>query len=130
MKVLFFDGHCNLCNGTVDWLIRRDSRNRLTFASLQGSTAQERLGPRASDPSDYDTVVYLREGQAYQKSTAILMALGDLGGAWVMLKVFLVVPAPLRDVLYRLVARHRYRLFGRRETCRLPTAAERKKLLP
>ncbi|MEK7356901.1 MAG: DCC1-like thiol-disulfide oxidoreductase family protein [Bdellovibrionota bacterium] len=129
MKVLFFDGHCSLCNTLVDWVVRRDSKERIRFASLQGQTAKAML-PGNVGKIDFDTVVYSRDGVVYERSTAILKVLGDLGGIWKLAAVFFVIPTSLRNVVYDLVARNRFRFFPRRETCRVPTPEERARLLP
>jgi predicted DCC family thiol-disulfide oxidoreductase YuxK len=129
MKIVFFDGHCSLCNSTVDWMIRHDRRGELEFASLQGETAK-RVIPAHAGAADYDTVVYSREGVIYERSTAVLRAIGDMGGFWVIANVMLYLPRVLRDLFYRLVARNRFRLFGRRDTCRMPSPEERGRLLP
>ncbi len=130
MKILFFDGHCNLCNSLVDWLILRDTHDVLKFASLQGITAKSHLPVFHSSQTSFDTVVYFRDGQIYEKSTAVLYALKDIGGVWSGAQVFLIIPKRVRDAIYDLVAKNRYRLFGRKDTCRIPTPQEFKKLLP
>ena len=128
MQIVFFDGECNLCNSTVDFLVRRDRGHNLRFASLQGETARKILPPGVRE--SLDTVVLWREGELFRKSSAALRALAACGGLWFGAKVFLLVPRSLRDLIYDIVARNRFRWFGRRETCRIPTAAEREVLLP
>lgn len=131
MKIVFFDGYCNLCNGLVDFLMRADSRQRLHFASLQGETARKILKPGPRElPVDSDTVIFLRDGVRYERSTAILRILADLGGVWTAVRVLLILPAAIRDFFYRGIARHRYRWFGKRESCRLPSPEEAARLLP
>jgi predicted DCC family thiol-disulfide oxidoreductase YuxK len=129
MKIVFFDGYCNLCNGLVDFLMRIDARQTLHFASLQGETARKMLTP-GEHPVDSDTVIFLRDGVRYERSTAILRILADLGSAWTAARVLLILPAAFRDFFYRVVAKHRYRWFGRRNSCRLPSAEEAARLLP
>jgi len=129
MKVVFFDGHCSICNASVDWLMKVDKTGELKFASLQGETASKLLG-HAPGKIDFDTVVYLRDGEKFERSTAILKILADSGSLWRLSSVFLAIPTSLRDVLYKLVAKNRYRFIKRRETCRLPTQEERGRLLP
>lgn len=128
-KILFFDGYCSLCSHLVDQMIRIDKQGVLKFASLQGETAKKLLPSEFVMKVDVDTVLYLRQGQVFDRSTAILMSLRDLGGAWTMVSAFLLVPKFLRDLIYRLVARNRFTFFKRRETCRLPTASEKERLL-
>ncbi len=129
-RVLFFDGYCSLCNGFVDWMMKHDSRRTMNFASLQGKTAKAMLPPERVSEGDPDTVIYMRDGELYDRSAAVLMAFKDLGGVWSLMSVFFVIPGPLRNIFYRGVAKIRYRVFGRRETCRMPTEEERQRLLP
>ncbi len=128
MTVVFFDGVCNLCNGFVDFLIRRDRRGTLRFASLQGETAAKLL----PDPvrSGLSSVVLWRDGQLLRESNAALVAITLLGWPWKVLGALLVVPPPLRDFIYRWIADNRYTWFGKRETCRMPSPEEKDRLLP
>ena len=126
--VVFFDGECGLCNGFVNFAMARDPRGRLTFAPLQGETAKDRLP--ASDRG-LDTVVFLDDGGTRERSTAVIAALRRLGGVWpAVAAVLAVIPRPVRDLGYRVVAANRFRVFGRRDTCRTPTPEERGRLLP
>jgi predicted DCC family thiol-disulfide oxidoreductase YuxK len=129
-KILFFDGYCSLCNNLVDQMVRWDKKGVLKFASLQGETAKRLLPNSAVAEKDPDTLLYLRGGQVHDRSTAVLFSLRDLGGVWVLTSVFLIVPKPLRDLVYRFVANIRYRVFGRRDSCRIPTPQERERILP
>jgi predicted DCC family thiol-disulfide oxidoreductase YuxK len=121
----------------VDFLIRADRRGRLRYGSLQGRTAAELLptlpggnGLASPDGSDPGTLVLVRGGRVFTRSSAALRALALTGGANRVFALFLVIPRPLRDAVYSWVARHRYRWFGRRETCRLPTQSEKSLFLP
>lgn len=129
MKIVFFDGYCSLCNNLVDWLMRADKTGELKFASLQGDTAEQKLGSSIA-PTDVDTVIYLRGDQRYERSAAILHILSDIGGFWGLAKVFFLVPKFIRDWCYRFVAQNRYRIFGKKETCRIPGPEEIERLLP
>ena len=129
MKILFFDGYCSLCNGLVDWLIKRDRKGVIKFASLQGITAGQMV-PQNKGKIDFDTVVYFREGRLYERSEAILRLLEDLGGGWKAVRIFFILPAFLRDSVYRFVASNRYRFFRKRDTCRMPTLEEKERMLP
>lgn len=126
--IVFFDGFCGLCNRFVDFLLARDRDHRLWFAPLQGITASQRLGRLES--SDPDSIVYLEGDHIEDRSTAVLSAVGRLGGGWSFVALLGLLPGPLRDAMYRVLARNRYRWFGRTETCRLPTEAERVAFLP
>ncbi len=127
--ILFFDGVCGLCNRFIDFVIERDRAGVIRFAPLQGETARERL-PTA-DVSDVNTMVLCDADGIFRKSTAATRILLRLGGFWgVVGRALRLIPRPLRDAGYSLVARYRYRLFGKKETCRMPTPAERGRFLP
>lgn len=127
-RILFFDGVCGLCNRSVDRLLRMDRKGMLRFAPLQGSTAQERLPAGLADA--LETVVYFRDGQVLQRSDAALRLLIDLGGWRRIHTVLFLIPRALRDAVYRWIARNRYRWFGKREICRVPSESERERFLP
>ena len=127
--ILFFDGVCGLCNRSVDFALARDRRQRLLFAPLQGETARERLDQ--SDVASLQTVVLADARGVHRRSSAVVRVLWLLGGLWCVVGTLLwLIPRPLRDLGYKLVARYRYRWFGRKETCRMPTPAERARFLP
>ena len=126
--ILFFDGVCGLCNRFVDFSLDHDPAGRVLFAPLQGSTA-EGLLPK-EDTANVDTVVFDEEGRLYRRSSAIVKLLAQIGGGWKVLSWLLwIVPKPLRDLGYRLVARYRYRIFGQKDTCRLPSVEEQERFL-
>ncbi len=128
MKIVFFDGYCSLCNNFVDWLMQIDSRKQLKFASLQGETAAQ-LGVRSDKRLDLDTLVYVRGDQKFERSTAVLLILSDVGGIWSLSRAFLIVPQSLRDFVYKFIARNRYRIWKKRQTCRIPTVEEQGRFL-
>lgn len=118
---MLFDGVCNLCNGAVQFLLRRDRRHRLRFAALQAAAGQALLRQHGMATDTLETVVVLDNGRARVRSDAAILLARRLPWPWPLLAIFLVCPRPLRDALYAFVARHRYRWFGRRETCMLPS---------
>jgi predicted DCC family thiol-disulfide oxidoreductase YuxK len=123
--IVFFDGVCGLCNRFVDALLRADRGAQLKFAPLQGDTARRLLPPRPHDAAAW-SVVYLDEHGLHERTDA-LVALGRrLGGAWRLAAALAIVPRPLRDALYGVIARHRYRLSTRRAACRLPPPGDRR----
>lgn len=126
-RIVFFDGVCGLCNSFVDRLLRVDRKGRLRFAPLQGSTARERLPAGMADAME--SVVYLRDGVVIQRSDAALWILIDLGGWRALYRALFIVPRFVRDGVYAWIARNRYRWFGKREACRLPTSEERLRFL-
>lgn len=125
--ILFFDGVCNLCNSTVDFLIQRDHNKIIRYASLQGETAKKTLAEKYF--TDLNTVVLYQDGQIYTKSEAIIRALIHLGPKYALASIFLIIPGFIRDFFYTLIAKNRYRFWGKRDTCRLPTHAEKKLFL-
>jgi predicted DCC family thiol-disulfide oxidoreductase YuxK len=120
--VLLFDGICNLCNGMVAFVIARDPGARFRFGALQSDAARTLLS-RVSAPQPLpDSIVLLEDGRIYTKSTAAIRIARGLRFPWPLVGVFLVVPRPVRDWVYDAVARNRYRWFGRRDVCMMPTA--------
>lgn len=128
--LILFDGVCSLCNHSVDFIIRQDARNRFYFASLQSDLGQNILAAYGvKSRQDFKSLVLLEGKTIYQKSTAALRIAKHLKGLWSWLYVGIIVPRFLRDAIYTLVANNRYRWFGKRETCRLPSPEERSKFL-
>ena len=128
-RILFFDGVCNLCNSSVDFLVRRQKGQRQFFiASLQGETARELLPSQVIE--NLNSLVYHRDGVVEFESTAVIWAAADLGGLWGLVRVFLIFPEFLRNPVYRFVAKNRYKWFGEKSTCRLPTEEEKTYFLP
>jgi predicted DCC family thiol-disulfide oxidoreductase YuxK len=124
--VVFYDGVCGLCDRFVSFIVRRDRRRRFRFATLQGALAARTLAPRGVDVAELDTVYVLTGDQRLlRRSRAVLFVLAQLGGLWWVLSWGRVVPAVIADRLYDLVASVRYRVFGKREACRVPSAEER-----
>ncbi len=126
--IIFFDGVCGLCNRSVDLLLRWDTKGLLRFAPLQGATARAMLPEE--QVRDLDSLVLKDAKGIHRRSDAALLALEHLGGGWRTVALLRWIPRVLRDAVYGLVARHRYRWFGKRHSCRLPTAAERERFLP
>jgi len=128
--IVFFDGICGLCNHFVDWVLPRDHRRALRFSPLQGQTAKERLPPETLEVAEsLRSVLVLDANGVHQKSAAVLRVMRYLGWPWRGFLIFALVPRPLRDAIYDYVAKNRYRWFGKKETCRLPTREERELFL-
>jgi predicted DCC family thiol-disulfide oxidoreductase YuxK len=127
-KILFFDGVCAMCNGLVAFLFRRDKEHRFKFAPLQGQAAQERIPEYAH--GDLNTVVFLDEkGRFFTESDAIICAIASLGGFGKAILLLNIFPKFLRDGVYRMVAKNRYRWFGTTPSCALLTKEQRKQVL-
>ena len=123
-SILLFDGHCNLCNGAVDFVLKRDTHKKLLLSSIQGPAGQ-RVLTHYRLPSTYmDTLVLVEQGKVYLGSTAALRVARVLDGAWPLFYGFIIIPKGVRDRIYQWISSHRYQWFGRRDTCRMPTASE------
>lgn len=138
--IILYDGVCGLCNQLNQFVLRRDANGIFRFASLQSSFAARILTRHRADPQDLETVYVIvdhdpdKEAQPDERllprSDAVLFVLKRLGGTWKLLGFFLqLLPQVLRDAAYRLVARNRYHIFGRSETCILPSAEHRNRFL-
>jgi len=128
-QIIFFDGVCNLCNRFIRFVIRRDPDTRFRFASLQSESGHQLLSELQLPADKLQTVFYLRNGRCFRKSSAALHVLRDLGHGWQLLYGFMIVPRFIRDFIYDLIARNRYMLFGRRESCMVPTPGLRERFL-
>lgn len=127
MTIMFFDGYCGLCNSVVDKFMVLDREGKLRYSPLQGETAASHLSPE--DISDLSSVVVVKDGKLFRKSDAVVVALETIGKTG-MAMALRSVPRPIRDFGYGLVASIRYRIFGKRDSCRLPTPEERSRFLP
>ena len=127
--IVLFDGVCNLCAGVVKFLIPKDPSGRLRFASLQSTAGQHLLTAFGVSQTD-DSMVVIVDGHAYLRSDAALAAAHALGGRYrLAATVARLIPRPIRDAAYRFVASHRYRWFGQKDQCWLPTPALRARFL-
>lgn len=127
--ILLFDGVCNLCNGTVQWVLKHDSRGALRFASLQSDAGQQLLREAGLPGDEFNTVVLYESGLFYTRSDVVLRLFRHLGGAWAWLAWLSIVPRFIRDGIYDRIARNRYRWFGKRESCMMPTPELRSRFL-
>jgi len=119
--ILLFDGVCNLCNSSVQFILKRDKQQAFRFASLQSEEGQKVLEQFEDTPEDLSSVVLVEDGKLYARSTAALRATRWLSGAWPLLYGFIVLPRPLRDAVYDWIARNRYRWFGKKDQCMIPS---------
>ncbi|MFT5064302.1 MAG: putative DCC family thiol-disulfide oxidoreductase YuxK [Gammaproteobacteria bacterium] len=120
-SVVLFDGVCNLCNGAVTFIIKRDSQNQFRFAPIQSELGTTLLAPYSPAFSGNDSFALIENGQLYSQTDAALRIATQLDGLWYLFAIFRIIPPPLRDVLYRLLGRNRYRLFGKRKSCMIPS---------
>ncbi|QQS32837.1 MAG: thiol-disulfide oxidoreductase DCC family protein [Acidobacteriota bacterium] len=127
-RIVLFDGVCNFCNSSVNFLIARDRDDKFRFAPLQ-SPAGQALKERFNISDDVDSVILIEDDKAYTHSEAAIRMAKALGGVWSVCGVFGIVPAALRDPFYKLFAKHRYKLFGRKDACMMPTPEIRAKFI-
>lgn len=120
--VLLFDGVCNLCNASVQWILTHDPQGKFRFAALQSETGQAVLQRFGLDQAHFDSVVLVEGDRIFLHSDAPLEIARILGGFWKLAYVLKIIPRFLRDAVYSWIARNRYRWFGRREACMLPRA--------
>ncbi|MBI1346486.1 DUF393 domain-containing protein [bacterium] len=129
MPIVFFDGICGFCNATINWLLNHDPQGKLRFAPLQGVTAAQLV--TTDDRERLTSMVFWSTDGAFRKSSAVVRVLWTLGGIWSGLGTLLwLIPRPLRDLGYNLIARSRYRIFGKLEACRRPSPEEQARFLP
>jgi len=127
--IVFFDGVCNLCNRSIDFILKRDSKKYFRFVSLQSKVANDLLEMEGVDKQNLGTIILLKSGKTFYRSDAILEILRQLKAPWPLLYVFKIVPRFVRDGLYNLVSKNRYQWFGKRNTCRIPSSKERAQFL-
>jgi predicted DCC family thiol-disulfide oxidoreductase YuxK len=127
--LLLFDGVCNLCNGAVLFIIKRDKARKIKFASLQSELGRAQLLQNGLDPDALHSMIVIENGKLFQKSSAVLHTAGRMSGAWPLLQIFWIIPRFLRDALYDLVARSRYKTFGKKDACMIPTPELRKRFV-
>ena len=127
--IIFFDGECNLCDGAVRFLLDRDADGVFRFASLQSGFATRFFAEHGWDSAGLDSIVVYEDEEFLVHSDAVIRIAEKLPGIWRAGAWLRVLPKPQRDALYRLVAQHRYRIFGRRNACRVPTPAEAARFL-
>jgi predicted DCC family thiol-disulfide oxidoreductase YuxK len=129
-KIILFDGVCNLCNNSVNFIIKHDKKDVFRFASLQSEIGKKLVSERGLDPEELDSIILIEPGVAYyRKSTAALEISRELSGGYSLLKNFLFLPDSLRDAVYDLIANNRYKWFGKQESCMIPTPELKAKFL-
>jgi predicted DCC family thiol-disulfide oxidoreductase YuxK len=127
--IVLFDGVCNLCNGTVQFIIRRDPDAKFRFASLQSNAGQEWMRHFGKDPSVLHSVLVIRNGKLYERSDAALLIAANLRGPISAMRVFRIIPRFIRDAAYNFIAGNRYNVFGKQNECMIPTSELRERFL-
>lgn len=128
-SVILFDGVCNLCNASIDFIIKRDTKDHFRVGALQEETGKKLLSKFDVKPEYLDSLVLIEKEQIYFRSTAALKISKNLSGAWPLFYGFIIVPTGIRDGIYNWIGSNRYRWFGKKNTCRLPSQEEREKFL-
>lgn len=128
--IILFDGVCNFCNGAINFIIRRDKKRVFRYAALQSNAGQQLLKQYNLSTTDLDSFVLIYKGNSYTKTSAALQVASILGGVWKLTGVFRVFPAVIRDVAYNLIANNRYRWFGKKDSCMIPTPEVSSLFLP
>lgn len=118
-KVIIFDGICGLCNKSVDILITLDTHKRFKYTSIQGEFVKT-----LDIEQDIDSIIFYEKRILYYKSTAILKILRSLGGVWIIINIFYIIPRVIRDFIYDVIAKYRYNIFGKMDSCRMPKKGE------
>ena len=119
--IILFDGVCNLCNSAVQFTIKHDKKKQFMFAALQSDTGQQLLKQYQLQQENFSSFVLIKDGQIFLKSTAALMVAKQLNGLIKLLYGFIIVPAFIRNAVYNFIAKNRYRWFGKKESCMMPT---------
>lgn len=129
-QLVLFDGICNFCNDSVRFIMKRDKNDVFRFASLQSELGIKMTQERGIDTKKIDSIILIDLGNAYYlKSTAALEIAKQLNGFWSLMGIFLYLPEAFRNIIYDLIARNRYKWFGKKEECPLPTPEEREKII-
>ena len=128
-SIILFDGVCNLCNGAVNFVIKRDPRNVFKFTPLQEKQGILLLKKHAVDSRKLDSIVLIENGNVYVKSSAALRIARKMSNLWPLFFVLLIIPSFIRDGVYDFIAKNRYKWFGKKEQCMIPTPGLREKFL-
>ena len=127
--IILFDGVCNFCNSSINFVIRHDKKNHFRFAPLQSETGKQLLQQFEAGELPLDSIVLIENNKLYKQSTAVLKIAKQLGGAYRLLYGFVILPRFLRDAVYKYVAKNRYKWFGKKDSCMIPTKEIKEKFI-
>lgn len=127
-RIILFDGTCNFCNNSVQFVFNRDPNGYFKFAPLQSETGRKLLNNHGLD-KDINSFILIENEKCYIKSSAVLQVCRHLKGLWRFLTIFQIIPVPIRDFVYDIVAKNRYKLFGKKESCMIPSPEIRHRFL-
>lgn len=128
-KIILFDGFCNFCNYWVNFAIKRDRNEKLKFTPLQGETAKQLLPQYNINPTSLSSVIFIDKGKAFTQSSAAIRICLYLNGGWKLFYGLMIIPKFIRDPIYNIIARNRYKWFGKKESCRVPTPELKERFL-
>jgi len=128
-SIILFDGVCNLCNSSVNFILKHDKKKRFIFTSLQSDVAKEILLQFPTKYLNLDSIILIENGKVYEKSTAALKILKHLYNGYQLLYAFIIIPKFIRDWVYIIIAQNRYKWFGKKEECMLPTSEIKSRFL-
>ncbi|MEK4700575.1 thiol-disulfide oxidoreductase DCC family protein [Solibacillus sp. FSL R7-0668] len=127
-RIVLFDGECHFCDASVQFILARDQKATFQFAALQSEVGQALL-KELSVPNDVNSLVLIEGSHYHTKSTAALKIAKQLDGLWKLLYGVMITPRPIRDTVYRYIAKNRYKWFGKKEVCQLPSVEQRERFL-
>lgn len=128
-KIILFDGVCNLCNSSVTFAIKRDKNDIFRFAALQSEIGMQLISKFKIDTSQTDSIILVEGSKYYEKSSAALHIAKHLSGGWPLLYGFIILPKFIRNAVYDFIAKNRYKWFGKKESCMIPTPELQAKFL-
>ena len=128
-KIVLFDGVCNFCNSSVNFIMKHDRKNVFKFAALQSEKGEELQKKFGLNPENLSSFILIEGEKYFSKTTAALRVAKKLGFFWNLSYVFIIIPPFIRNIAYNIIAKHRYKWFGKRDTCRIPTPEEKEKFL-
>ena len=129
-KIILFDGVCNLCNNAIQFIIKKDKKDLFRYAALQSNIGAKLVTERQIDTTKIDSIILIEPSLAYYTKSSAALKIGQtFGGGWRLLGIFLWFPAPIRNWMYNIIARNRYRWFGKKDACMIPTPELKAKFL-
>ncbi len=120
-RVLLFDGLCNLCNGAVNFVLKRDKQAKYKFASLQSEVGINLCKQQNIDTTKVNSIILIKDDKVFIKSDVVLEILKDMPKGWRLLRIGVILPKFVRDCLYEVIAKYRYQIFGKKDECPIPT---------
>lgn len=127
--ILLFDGVCNLCISIVNFILKKDTKGKFKFAALQSESGQALLNKFGLSTKDFNSFIFISGDKYFIKSSAVLHVLKELRIVWILFYIFIVIPRPIRDFMYSIIAKTRYTIFGKQNTCFLPSPDIKRKFL-